>query len=188
MDENTKLQSKPLRNAVRKRVRFFELKKFEEKRKTAWVKLDSRFPPEFRAKLRGGWTRGCVLPRGRGAKLLRGLLEVLQSPPLLVWCWALWHGWPWHEWRVLARLTGLPLALLLLLSFSDLTHRYNAVRGHRTDSNSGVENYLRRKNKWNQKIIHAMTEPNGIPQTKRKRWDQRTYVSRYIYIYIIRVC
>ena len=29
-----------------------------------------------------------------------------------------------------------------------LTHRYNAVRGHRTGSkNSGAEDYLRRKNK-----------------------------------------
>ena len=29
-----------------------------------------------------------------------------------------------------------------------LTHRYNAVRGHRTGSNnSGVEDYIRRKNK-----------------------------------------
>ena len=62
-----------------------------------------------------------------------------------------------------------------------LTHRYNAVRGHRTDSNnSGAQDYLRRKTNKKQKVIHTITETNRIPQTKTKRWDQRTYVSRYI--------
>ena len=61
-----------------------------------------------------------------------------------------------------------------------LTHRYNAVLGHRTGSNnSGAEYYLRRKTKNKQKIIHTITETNRIPQTKIKRRDQRTYQETY---------
>ena len=64
--------------------------------------------------------------------------------------------------------------------FLTLIYRYSAARGHRKGSNnSGAEDYLRRKtNKQN--IVHTITETNRIPQTKVKRWDQRTYVSRYI--------
>ena len=51
-----------------------------------------------------------------------------------------------------------------------LTHRYNAVRGHRTGSNnSRAEDYLRGKTNKKQKIIHTITETNRIPQTKIKR-------------------
>ena len=47
-----------------------------------------------------------------------------------------------------------------------LTHRYNAVSGHRTGSNnSGAEDYLRGKNKIKQKMTHTITETNRIPQT-----------------------
>ena len=39
-----------------------------------------------------------------------------------------------------------------------LSHRYNAVRGHRTGSNnSGAEDYLRRKTNKKQKIIRKIT-------------------------------
>ena len=56
----------------------------------------------------------------------------------------------------------------LVLTF---THRYNAVRGHRTDSNnSGAENYPRRKNKQKEKIIHTITETNRMyTSDKNKR-------------------
>ena len=44
-----------------------------------------------------------------------------------------------------------------------LTHRCNAVRGHRTGSNnSGAEAYLRRKTNKKLKIIHTTTETNRI--------------------------
>ena len=53
--------------------------------------------------------------------------------------------------------------------FLTLTHRYNAARGHRTGSNScWVDDYLRRKTK-KQKMIHAITETNRIPQKKNKK-------------------
>ena len=45
-----------------------------------------------------------------------------------------------------------------------LTHRYNAVRGHRTGSdNSEAEDYFRRKTNKKQKIIHTTTETNRLP-------------------------
>ena len=48
-----------------------------------------------------------------------------------------------------------------------LTHRYNAVRGHRTGSNkSGAEDYLRRKTNEKQKTMHTTTVTNRIPQTE----------------------
>ena len=53
-----------------------------------------------------------------------------------------------------------------------LTHCYkNAVRGHRTGSNSsGAEDYLRRKtNKNGRKHTQHATETNRTPQTKTKR-------------------
>ena len=51
-----------------------------------------------------------------------------------------------------------------------LTHRCNAVRGHRTgSSNSGAENYLRRETNKKQKVIHTITETNPIAQTKNER-------------------
>ena len=51
-----------------------------------------------------------------------------------------------------------------------LTHRYNAVRGHRSGSNnSGAEDYLRRKTSQKPKVIHTITETSRIPQTKLKR-------------------
>ena len=68
-----------------------------------------------------------------------------------------------------------------------LTHRCNAVRGHRTGSgNSGAEDYLRSKTNASKNrrcfVVHPRTETNRTPQTKIKMCDQRTYVSRYIYI------
>ena len=51
-----------------------------------------------------------------------------------------------------------------------LTHRYNAIRGHRTGSNnSRAEDYLKMKTNEKQKIIHRITETNRIPQRKIKR-------------------
>ena len=42
--------------------------------------------------------------------------------------------------------------VLLRIVVLTLTHRYNAVRGHRTGSNSsGAENYLRRKTNKNRR-------------------------------------
>ena len=60
-----------------------------------------------------------------------------------------------------------PMLVVVVLAF---THRYNAVRGHRTGSNnSGAEDYLRKKTNKNRKIIHTITETNRMPQTKMKR-------------------
>ena len=58
-----------------------------------------------------------------------------------------------------------------------ITHRYSAVRGHKTASNnSGVADYLRRKALNTEDNTHAMTETNRAPQTKKKR-DQRASIS-----------
>ena len=51
-----------------------------------------------------------------------------------------------------------------------LTHRCNAVRGHRTDSNnSGAEDYLWRKTSKRKKIMHTTTETNRMPPTKNTK-------------------
>ena len=64
------------------------------------------------------------------------------------------------------------------------THRYNAVRGHRTGSNnSGAEDYLRRKNKKNQKILHTISETNAYTSDKSK-----TVRSAYVRINIHIIC
>ena len=55
------------------------------------------------------------------------------------------------------------IAVVVVLA---LTHGYNAVRGHRTDSNnSGAENYLRRETNKNRRylVVHTITETNRIP-------------------------
>ena len=49
-----------------------------------------------------------------------------------------------------------------------LTHRYNAVRGHRTGyNNSAVQGYLRQRGnkekKQKKNTIHKITETNRIP-------------------------
>ena len=57
-----------------------------------------------------------------------------------------------------------------------LTHRYNAVRGHRKGSNnSGAKDYLRRKINKKQRIIHTTTETNRTPQAKKKVISSRAY-------------
>ena len=59
------------------------------------------------------------------------------------------------------------LPLVDVIVVLTLSHRYNAVRGHRTGSNnSGAEDYLRRKTNTKQKIIHTVTKTDRIPQTK----------------------
>ena len=64
------------------------------------------------------------------------------------------------------------------------THRYNAVRGHRTGSNnSGAEDYLRRKNKKNQKILHTISETNAYTSDNNK-----TVGSAYVRINIHIIC
>ena len=51
-----------------------------------------------------------------------------------------------------------------------LTHRYEAVRGHRTGSNnSGAEDYLRRKTHKTEDNTHKITETDRIPQTEKKK-------------------
>ena len=64
-----------------------------------------------------------------------------------------------------------------------LTHRYNAVRRHRTGSNySGAEDYLRRKTVQKEDNIYTRAETNRISQKKKRKGEisYRTYVSRYI--------
>ena len=78
-------------------------------------------------------------------------------------------------WCILYEATYVVIVVLTL------THRYNAVGGHRTGSNnSGAEDYLTRKSNEKLKIIHTITETNRVSQTKIKRWDQRTYVRALI--------
>ena len=62
---------------------------------------------------------------------------------------------------------GVVCCSIVVVVFLTLTHRYNAVRGHRTGSNnSGAEDYIRRKTNEKQKKIHTITETSRIPQTK----------------------
>ena len=64
-----------------------------------------------------------------------------------------------------------------------LTHRCNAVRGHRTGSdNSVAEDYLRKKTNKRQKIIYPITETNcrQIVHLRQKKKVKSAYVSRYI--------
>ena len=63
-----------------------------------------------------------------------------------------------------------------------LTHRYNAVCGHRTGcSKSGAEDYLRRKTKTDDNAHNNWNK--WYTSDERRRWDQRTYIHMYIYIY-----
>ena len=76
-------------------------------------------------------------------------------------CWSL---------RVAPSYTYVPGTRVSCVVVLTLTHRYNAVRGHRTGSNnSGAQDYPRSKTSKKQKIIHAITETIRKPQTKIKR-------------------
>ena len=67
--------------------------------------------------------------------------------------------------------------LLLFHFFLTLTHRCNAVRGHRTCSNnSGVEDYLRRKTNKNRRKYTQLKQIVYLRQ-KIKRWDRMRYIS-----------
>ena len=60
---------------------------------------------------------------------------------------------------------------LYFVFFLTLTHRYNAVHGHRTGSNDsgGVEDHLRRKVKVKILDNYTIIETNYIPHTKNMK-------------------
>ena len=62
---------------------------------------------------------------------------------------------------------------------SHLTHRCNAVRGHRTGRPQQLWSGRLPQEEKKKKIIHTTTETNRIPQLKVKRLDQRTTVDTY---------
>ena len=66
-----------------------------------------------------------------------------------------------------------------------LTHRYNAVRGHRTGSNNSGEELSQEESKIKRKIIHTTTETNRITSDKNKKVGSayvRIKIHTYIYI------
>ena len=73
-----------------------------------------------------------------------------------------------------------PMLVVVVLAF---THRYNAVRGHRTGSNSsGAEDHLRRKT--SKKDKHTTTEINRrlYLRQKKKKNVRSAYVRIKIHI------